>query len=64
MEQLWTLIHYLRDHPSAALAAAIACVGLYAFFNRKPKLVRDADKRLDEIRKERGDPYRHFRRPR
>ena len=57
MEQLWTLIHYLRDHPGAALAAAVAIGGIYWLLNRKPKLTRQADQRLEEIRKERGDPY-------
>ena len=57
MEQLWTLIHYLRDHPGAALGGAVALGVIYWLMNRNPKLMREADRRLEEIRKERGDPY-------
>ncbi len=64
MEQLWTLIHYLRDHPGAALGAAVALFVLYRLLNRKPKLVRDADKRLEELRKEHPDQYNKVRPPR
>lgn len=61
MEQLWTLIHYLRDNPRAAVGAAVVIGAIYWLMNRKPKLMREADRRLDEIRKERGDPYNKTR---
>jgi hypothetical protein len=61
MEQLWALIHYLPDHPRAALGVVVALGGIYWLMNRKPKLMREADKRLEEIRKERGDPYNKLR---
>ena len=57
MDQLWTWIQYLREHPSTAVWVVLAAGGLYWLVNRKPKLQREADKRLDEIRAERGDPY-------
>ena len=57
MDRLWTWIQYLRDHPSAAVWMVLAAAGLYWLLNRKPKLQRDADRRIDEIRAERGDPY-------
>jgi hypothetical protein len=57
MEQLWTWIRYLRDHPSAAVCVVLAAAAVYWLANRKPKLQREADKRLEEIRSERGDPY-------
>lgn len=57
MDQLWTWLHYLRDHPSAAIWVVLAAAAVYWLLNRKPKLQRDADKRMREIREERGDPY-------
>ncbi len=57
MDHLWTWIQYLRDHPGAAVWLVLAAATLYWLLNRKPKLQREADKRLDEIRAERGDPY-------
>jgi hypothetical protein len=57
MERLWTWIQYLRDHPSAAVWVVLAAGAVYWLLNRKPKLQREADKRMQEIREERGDPY-------
>jgi hypothetical protein len=57
MEQLWTWIRYLREHPSAAVWVVLAAAGLYWLLNRKPKLQREADRRVEEIRTERGDAY-------
>ena len=61
MQELWSLVHYLPDHPGAALGVAAALGGMYWLLNRKPKMVRDAERRLKEIREERGDPYNKLR---
>ena len=61
MEHLWTLIQYVRDNPRAMVGAAVVLGVLYWLVNRKPKLQRDAEKRIEEIREERGDPYRKTR---
>jgi hypothetical protein len=61
MEQLWTWIRYLRDHPSTAVGVVLAAVAIYWLLNRKSRLQREADKRLEEIRAERGDPYNKMR---
>jgi len=61
MEQLWFLVHYLRDHPGAALGVAVALGVMYWLLNRKPKMARDAERRMKEIREERGDPYNTLR---
>ena len=61
MGHLWTLIRYVQDHPSVAFGAAVAFGVIYWLMNRKPKLIREADRRLEEIRKERGDPYNKMR---
>jgi lipocalin len=34
---------------------------LYWLLNRKPKLARDAERRMQEIREERGNPYNKLR---
>lgn len=64
MENVWTLVHYLREHPAAAVGAVVALVGVRFLLNRKPKLVREADKRLDQLRKERSGHYDKVRPPR
>jgi hypothetical protein len=57
MDHVSIWIQYLRDHPSTAVWLVLAVAGLYWLLNRKPKLQREADKRIDELRAERGDPY-------
>jgi len=57
MDQLWVWIHDLRDHPSALVWVVVVAVAAYWLLNRKPKLQREADKRIEEIREERGDLY-------
>jgi hypothetical protein len=64
MENVWMLVHYLREHPAAAVGAVVALVGVGYLLNRKPKFVREADKRLDELRRERSDRYHKVRPPR
>ena len=61
MEQLWSLVHYLRDHPGAAPGVVVALGVMYWVLNRKPKMARDAEQRMKEIREERGDPYSKLR---
>jgi hypothetical protein len=62
MQQLWIWIRYLRDHPSALVWVVLGAVAIYWFLNRKSKLQREADKRMEEMRAERGDPYNKLRR--
>jgi hypothetical protein len=64
MDQLQALIQYFGDHPFVGLGMATALLGVYHFLNRKPRLSREADERLQQIRKERGDYYRTVRPPR
>lgn len=61
MDQLWSLVHYLRDHPGAAFGVAVGLGVMYWVLNRKPKMTRDAERRMKEIREERGDPYNKLR---
>jgi hypothetical protein len=57
MEQINELIRYLTNNPKAAVAVAVAVAAGIYFFTRKPKMVRDADSRLRELREEKGDQY-------
>jgi hypothetical protein len=61
MDQLWLPVRYLLDHPGAALGVALGLGVMYWLLNRKPKMARDAERRMKEIREERGDPYNTMR---
>jgi len=61
MEHMWAWIQYVRDHPGIAVWVGLAAAAIYWLINRKPKLQRDADKRIEEMRAERGDPYNKMR---
>jgi hypothetical protein len=64
MDQLQALIQYFGEHPLIGLGMATALLVVYHFLNRKPRLSREADERLKQLRKERGDYYRTVRPPR
>ena len=61
MQQLLGWIYYIRDHPLMTLITAVAVVGIYWLLNRKPKLSREADARLNELRERRGEVYKKLR---
>ncbi len=63
MEQLTQALEYIRVNPMRSLGAAVAIVVIYFFLNRKSRLVRDAEKRLEELRHERSDQYKKLRPP-
>lgn len=63
MEQLRPLLDYFAENPSHAAGLAIlVVVGIY-LMNRPSKVVRQAERRLEELREERGDYYRNLRPP-
>jgi hypothetical protein len=64
MDQLQPFIQYFGDHPYIGLGVATALLVVYHFLNRKSRLSREADERLKQLRKERGDYYRTVRPPR
>jgi hypothetical protein len=61
MARLWVWIDYLRDHPLTAVAGAVAVAVFYYVANRKPKLTREAEKRLGQLRKDRKNYYNRQR---
>lgn len=61
MDRVWAAIQYFGDHPFIGLVAAAALLVVYHFLNRKSRLAREADERLKQLRKERGDVYRTLR---
>ncbi len=63
MEQLQDVMQYFGNHPFIGLVTATALLGLYHLLNRKSRLTREADQRLQQLRQERGDYYRKVRPP-
>ena len=63
MDLLWRLVDYFQEHPLVGLAAVVGLVFLNFALNRKSPLSRDLDKRLEQLRKERGDIYNKLRPP-
>ena len=64
MEQLMSWMNYVHAHPTEAGVALIGLLGFYLYLLvHKSKLTRDADKRLEQLRRERGDIYTTFRPP-
>ena len=61
MEQIRELMQYLGENPLIGLGVAAVLIGIYFLLNRKTRLEREADKRFDELRKERGEQYRRTR---
>ena len=57
------LIQYVLERPLATLGAAAGLIALYYLLNRKSKLTREAEKRIAQLHKERGDYYRGLRPP-
>lgn len=47
-----------------SFGVAVVVVGIYYLLNRKSRLVRDAERRIEELRRERTDQYNKLRPPR
>jgi hypothetical protein len=63
MAQLTQMMDYIRAHPTHGLGMAVAVVALYYLLNRKSRLVRDAEKRMEELHHEHSDRYKKLRPP-
>jgi hypothetical protein len=64
VDQLAPLIEYVRANPMQSFGVAVVVVGIYYLLNRKSRLVRDAERRIEELRRERADQYNKLRPPR
>jgi hypothetical protein len=62
MAQLTELIEYVRTHPAAGIAGGVGLLLVLYLINRKPKLAREADERIEQLRRKRGDHYLKLRR--
>ena len=63
MDQVTQAIEYIRANPTQSLGVAVAVVVIYYLLNRKSRLVRDAERRIEELRQERSDQYKKLRPP-
>ena len=63
MDELTHALEYIRANPTRSLGVAVAVVVIYALLNRKSRLVRDAEKRIEQLRQERADHYKKLRPP-
>jgi hypothetical protein len=57
------VLQYFAAHPDHGLGLVGVVLGLYYLLNYRPRMVRDAEKRLMQLREERGDFYRGLRPP-
>ena len=64
MDQLALLIEYVRANPMQSFGVVVVVVGIYYLLNRKSRLVRDAERRIEDLRRERADQYNKLRPPR
>ncbi len=62
-EVVRTVLAYLQMHPDHGLALIAVIIGAYYLLNYRPRMVRDAERRLAELREERANLYRGLRPP-
>jgi hypothetical protein len=63
MDQIAHVIAALRDNPLLAGAVGVALVLGYAMLRRRPRIQREADERLSELRRDKSDQYSKLRPP-
>ncbi len=61
MEQFKPLIEIVSNHPMLGAGIAVGLAALYALLHRKPRIQRDADRRLSALRRDKADLYRNPR---
>jgi len=57
MEQVNELVGYLTNSPKALAGAAVVIVAVLYLLARKPKTVREAERRMRQLRDEKADQY-------
>lgn len=61
MDQSQAWLEYFIAHPGIAAAAGAVILIVLIFLNRKPKLERAAEARMEELRKENAGRYDDLR---
>lgn len=61
MDNVSKVIAYVQAHPLLVGGVALLLVAAFFLVNRKPKATRDAEARLEQLRKERQEYYRQRR---
>jgi len=61
MEEFTVFVDYLWDNPWNAVGIVGILIGIRYLFNRKPRLVTDANERFEHLREERGNYYGNIR---
>lgn len=58
-----SMLAYFEMHPDHGLGLVGIIIGVYYLLNYRPRMVRDAERRLAELREERANLYRGLRPP-
>jgi hypothetical protein len=64
MEPVQMILDYFKENPNHGALLAVGLVILYFALNRRSRLTQQADRRIEELREERGEYYRNVRPPR
>lgn len=64
MDTISELLRYVLDQPAAFIGVAAGLLGIYYLLNRKSRLTREAEARIEQLQRERGDYYKTLRPPR
>jgi hypothetical protein len=64
MDRLSALFELIRQHPALSTGVAFVAVVAYYLARRKPRIVREADRQLEELRRKRQGHYDKLRPPR
>ncbi|GIW45675.1 MAG: hypothetical protein KatS3mg077_2957 [Candidatus Binatia bacterium] len=62
-EVIQGVLAYFELHPDHGLGLIGVIIGAYYLLNYRPRMVRDAERRLAELREERANLYRGLRPP-
>ncbi len=63
LDMVRSAVTYLEAHPDHGLALVAVIIAAYYLLNYRPRMVREAERRLAELREERGHLYRGLRPP-
>lgn len=63
MQDLTSWLKALRANPMLGVGAALVAVVVYFVLQRKPRLQREADRRLESLRRDKAEQYTKLRPP-